>query len=222
VKPRNGDVVALDLRAAREDDRIVGYFRFAGDIEVSPGAGHVPAALVSRPSSDPVFRQFAERLLATMHEPTADRFELALRRLYPHARVTRRTEDDTWEAFRDADAESAGTLDVAATGGETPTPGAEWWRVPSLPRLRYDSRGLILDANDAAVTFLGRQLVGRHWQELVTPTATDVVSPVLDIIRHAGVAVSRFRMPTGDGTLVEFDSYTTAEGETLTTVMKPT
>jgi hypothetical protein len=28
-------------------------------------------------------------------------------------------------------------------------------------------------------------------------------------------------MPRGDGTLVEFDSYTTADGDTLTTVMRP-
>jgi len=98
----------------------------------------------------------------------------------------------------------------------------EWWKDASLPRLRYDRQGLILEANEAAKAFLGRRLEGHFWHEFVTPTATDVVSPVIEIIRKAGVAISRFRMPTGDGALVEFDSYTTAEGETLTTIMRPT
>jgi hypothetical protein len=221
LRPRGGELIACDVRADHAGEETIVRFRLAADIDVSPGTGHVPAALVSRPVSDPVFRQFAERTIATMADPTPQRLELALRRLYPHARVTRRAEDDTWEAFRDADAEAAGVTTADAGSADAPTPGAEWWRDPALPRLRYDMRGLILDANDAATSYLGRQLVGHHWQEFVTPTAGDVVSPVLDIIRRAGVAVSRFRMPTGDGTLVEFDSYTTADGDTLTTVMRP-
>ena len=36
-----------------------------------------------------------------------------------------------------------------------------------------------------------------------------------------GVALSRFRMPTGDGSLVEFDSFTEVRGDLLTTTMRP-
>jgi hypothetical protein len=208
VRPVDGSVIACDLRAALDGDRLVGVFRLADGIEVAAGSGHLPPAIVTHPAFDTVFRQFADDVLANLAEPTAEAFELVVRRLYPHAHVERQP-DDTWQVFRDGR-----VVDGAA--------GLEWWTDPSLPRLRYDLEGLILEANDAAGRFLGRELVGHFWHEFVTPTATDVVSPVIEIIRKAGVAVSRFRMPTGDGDLVEFDSYTTADGETLTTIMRPT
>ncbi len=208
IWPTNGSVIACDLRAARERGRLVAVFRLAAGIEVPPGTGHLPAALVTLPASDSVFRQFAGDVLTNMPEPTTAAFEVAVRRLYPHAHVERQP-DDTWRLSRDGPADRA-------------TTEREWWTDPSLPRLRYDSQGLILEANEAAGAFLGRQLVGHFWHEFVTPSADDVVAPVIDIIRRAGVAISRFRMPTGDGSLVEFDSYTTADGETLTTIMRPT
>jgi PAS domain-containing protein len=208
MRPLDGNVIACDLRAARENDELVGVFRLAAGIEVAPGTGHRPVSLVTLPPSDTVFRQFADDVLTNMPEPTPAAFELVVRKLYPHAHVERRA-NDTWELHRD------GRQDRASAEHE-------WWTDRSLPRLRYDAQGLILEANEAATQFLGRPLVGHHWHEFVTPTATDVVTPVLEIIRKAGVAISRFRMPAGDGSLVEFDSYTTADGETLTTVMRPT
>ncbi|HEU4671510.1 MAG TPA: PAS domain-containing protein, partial [Candidatus Limnocylindrales bacterium] len=220
LRPRGGEVIAVDLRAARERRRLVGVFRLASDVEVEQArdgrAADAEAAteadierhrLETHPAEDVVFHQYAAELLASLAEPTAERLELALRRLYPRTRVRHVDGDDAWTVTRDP-APEHGT--------------AEWWLDGALPRLRYDMRGLILEANAPARAFLGRdELVGHHWQEFVTPTATDDVGPVLDIIRRTGVAISRFRMPTGEGDLVEFDSYTTADGDTLTTVMRP-
>ena len=56
-------------------------------------------------------------------------------------------------------------------------------------------------------------MVGHHWQEFVTPGSTEQVSATLEILAEIGAAESRFRMPRGDGSLVEFDSYTEVDGE---------
>jgi hypothetical protein len=93
---------------------------------------------------------------------------------------------------------------------------AEW------PAVRYDGQGLIFEANDAARAALGAELVGQHWQELVTPGTTDQVAAVLRMIADSGWALSRFRMPGPDGYLFEFDSYTEVSGDTFLTVMRPT
>jgi PAS domain-containing protein len=225
LRPLAGEPIAVDLRAAGQDGRVVAVFRLASDVEVdaaseraagadmAPGVPRVrPPAIATHPADDAVFGRYAEELVRTLHEATPERLELALRRLYPRTRVRRGSEDETWQVFREGEADPAREADG-------------WWDDERLPRVRYDVRGLILDANAPAVAFLGRTLVGHHWQEFVTPNASDDVAPVLDIIRRAGVAISRFRMPTADGTLVEFDSYTTADasadGDSLITVMRP-
>ncbi|HEY3523921.1 MAG TPA: PAS domain-containing protein [Candidatus Limnocylindrales bacterium] len=219
LAPRGGEVIAVDLRAQRDGRGVVGVFRLASDVDVQVvgetvgaagiswhGRGKVPT-LETHPVEDVVFRQYASELLASLGDATPERLELALRRLYPHTRVRRIDGDGPWQVIREAGPDEA---------------SVHWWRDESLPRIRYDMRGLILEANAPASRFLGRdELVGHHWQEFVTPNATDDVGPVLEIIRRTGVAISRFRMPTGDGDLVEFDSYTTADGDTLTTVMRP-
>ena len=86
--------------------------------------------------------------------------------------------------------------------------------------MRFDDRGLIVDANQAAVDLLGRTLVGQHWHELVTPGSQDEVQPVIDMIRAAGEVVSRFRLPASDGRLVDFDSYTRVAGDEFETIMR--
>jgi hypothetical protein len=68
---------------------------------------------------------------------------------------------------------------------------------------------------------LGSTLPGHFWQEFVTGGTTEQVSTFLELIRDAGVVVSRFRMPGADGSLVEFDSFTEVAGESFTTVMRP-
>jgi hypothetical protein len=60
-------------------------------------------------------------------------------------------------------------------------------------------------------------MVGHFWQEFVTPGSTDQVGLMLEILADVGAAESRFRMPRGDGRLVEFDSYTEVQGEEYVT-----
>ena len=101
------------------------------------------------------------------------------------------------------------------------TAAEQWWRGGDLPEVRYTDRGLIIEANAAAQALLGPSLVGRHWHELVTPGTTAQVDQVIDLIVAQGGAVSRFRMPSHDGQLVEFDSYTEVRDGILRTVMRP-
>jgi hypothetical protein len=116
-------------------------------------------------------------------------------------------------------ADNDGRWLVERDGGVAPSPG--WWNEPGLPRVRYDAQALILDANQAAESLLGTALVGRYWQEFVTPGSTEQVAAMLEILASIGEAESRFRIPAADGSLVEFDSFTKVEGETFTTIMRP-
>jgi hypothetical protein len=141
-----------------------------------------------------------------MPQPTPDGLAIRLRRLYPHARVE--NQDGTWAVFRDP-----------STVAE---PTGKWWQTEDLPAVRYDGQGLIFEANDAARSVLGADIVGQHWQELVTAGTTDQVAAVLRMIAEAGWAVSRFRMPGPDGYLFEFDSYTEVSGDAFMTVLRPT
>jgi PAS domain-containing protein len=206
LKPTSGDVVAIDLHAWREGDRLMAVFRLAEDVELpaavetSPG----PRSVVVVPATDAAFRGYVDLALERMPEPTIDGLVLRLRRLYPHAQVT--ADGEVWTARRDRVDEPQ---------------AAEWWGDPHLPRVRYDAEALILEANEAVEALLGRRLVGHHWQEFVTPGSTEQVSAMLAILAEAGHAESRFRMPRADGSLLEFDSYTEVEGESFTTVMRP-
>jgi hypothetical protein len=139
-----------------------------------------------------------------MAEPAPDELEIRLHRLYPHATV--RAGADGWVVARDAAPEPAGD---------------PWWADPALPAVTYGDRGLILEANDAAVDLLGSPLAGRHWQELVTPGTSVEVDEVIALIMERGSAVSRFRMPGRDGAFVEFDSFTEVIDGGLRTVMRP-
>jgi hypothetical protein len=206
VRPTTGDVIAVELRAWREGDRIVGVFRLANDIERErPPAVPMPE-LACTPEDDVVFAAYARQLVDRMPEPTPAELSLRLRRLYPHAAVEEA--DGGWHVTRDA------------RGGRA-EPG--WWADESLPSVIYTSDGLIVDANEAARSLLGPTIVGRHWQELVTPGTDNQVSRIIELIEAAGGAVSKFRMPGADGALVEFDSFTEvqAAGGTLRTVMRP-
>ncbi len=208
VRPLGGDLVACEVRAERTEDGLQVWIRLADDVEVAvePRSVSLPA-LRTEPGDDTVFGRYATRQLSAMAAPTPDGLALRLRRIYPHARVME-TDPANWVVVRDPDAR--------------PTRVGPWWGDPGLPRVRYDDRGLILAANPAAAQLLGERLVGRHWQELVIPGSEDEVQPVLDLLRTAGEAVSRFRMPGPDGRLVEFDSHTRVDGEVLETTMRAT
>ncbi len=207
LQPTTGDAIAVDIRVSANDDRIVGVFRLAPDVDAPAGAprASVPELVDYRPPTDVAFRAYAGRSLARMPEPTPEGLALRLRRLYPHAHVEATA--DGWIARRDRD-------------GDRPVVD-EWWRAPNLACVRYDAQALILDANDQATTFFGRPLVGHHWQEFVTAGSTEEVAIMLDILAAAGAAESRFRMPGPDGSFLEFDSYTVTDADEFVTVFRP-
>jgi len=206
LRPTSGDVVAIDLHAAMKGSALMAVFRLAEGVEVaSPGPDVITPELICLPATDVAFKGYAELALSRMPEPTADLLALRLRRLYPHAHVE--ADGARWTASRDPQGLDAVPVD--------------WWLDRELPRVRYDAQALILEANDAARALLGSSMVGHHWQEYVTPGSTEQVSSMLAILAEVGAAESRFRMPAADGSLVEFDSYTTVEGESFTTVMRP-
>jgi PAS domain-containing protein len=205
VKPTNAQVIATDIHAESRDGVLVGTLRLAEGVDVPGPTRAVEVELVVHPAPDEAFRRYAELLLGRMPEPSPDGLALRLRRLYPHARVE--PAGDRWLVFRDE------------TGLVGPADG--WWLDLELPRVRYDAQGLILEANAAAERMLGSTLPGHFWQEFVTGGTTEQVSTFLELIRDAGVVVSRFRMPGADGSLVEFDSFTEVAGESFLTVMRP-
>jgi PAS domain-containing protein len=207
LRPTSGDVIALDLHAERVGADIVGVFRLAGDVDfaVSDAATIAPDRFTCFPPTDAAFRGYVERALARMPEPTPDGLALRLRRLYPHANVE--VEDGEWRVRRERASELA----------QAP----KWWLDPALPRVRYDAQALIAEANAPAEDLFGRSMVGHYWQEFVTPGSTEQVTTMLEILAAVGAAESRFRMPRGDGSLVEFDSYTEVQGEEFLTVIRP-
>lgn len=206
VRPTSGDIVALDVHARLVDDAIVAVFRLAGDVPAPPEAHVVgrPSNVRFVPATDVAFRSYAQRALDRMPEATPDGLAIRLHRLYPHATVEQ--EADQWVLRRDRHV--------------TEADGEQWWRQPDLPRVRYDAEALILEANGAAESFFGQQMVGHYWQEFVTPGSTDQVGIMLDILAEIGAAESRFRMPRGDGHLLDFDSYTETHGEEFVTVFR--
>jgi hypothetical protein len=207
LQPTTGDAIAVDLHATPLDAGLAAAFRLADGIDAPAGAPRLapPERVEFEPRTDVAFRAYAERALSRMPEPTPDGLALRLRRLYPHARVEEI--DGGWIARRDHVAD-----------GREPDP---WWQDLDLPCVRYDAMALILDANDAATSFFGREMVGHHWQEFVTAGSTGEVEIMLAILAEAGAAESRFRMPRGDGALVEFDSYTIVDGSEFSTVFRP-
>jgi hypothetical protein len=65
------------------------------------------------------------------------------------------------------------------------------------------------------------QAAEHHFTDFIVPGTTDEVAVMLDILADVGAAESRFQMPRADGSLIEFDSYTTIAGEEFVTVMRP-
>ena len=206
VRPLSGDVIAIDIRAELVAGQVVAVFRLAEDVDVPSVSSVVgrPVDIAYVPATDVAFRLYAQRAIERMPEATPDGLALRLRRLYPHASVDE--DGERWTARRDHAA--------------VDTPSEPWWRSPDVPRVRYDAQALILEANHQAESFFGRSMVGHHWQEFVTPGSTDQVGVMLEILAEIGAAESRFRMPRGDGRLLEFDSYTEVHGEEFVTLFR--
>ncbi len=206
LRPASGDLIAVDVHAARRGSDIVGVLRLAEGVEVDPVIAVVASPeLVTVPETDLAFRGYAQLAVERMSDPSPDGLALRLRRLYPHARVV--PDGGRWVVSRD--------------GRDLTPAGSGWWLDPALPRVQYDGQALIVEANEAARALLGHSLVGHHWQEFVTPGSTEQVAAMLAILAEVGGAESRFRIPGADGSLVEFDSYTRVDGDWFTTVMRP-
>jgi hypothetical protein len=207
LRPTTGDVIAVDLHSVRNGADIVGVFRLADDvaIDLPTSTPSVSQEVQCIPARDAAFRAYVQRAMDRMPEPTPEGLALRLRRVYPHASVE--VVGERWVARRDR--------------SDTDSASQEWWRDTGLPRVRYDSEALILEANGAAEGFFGRPMAGHHWQEFVTPGSTEQVSVMLEILADVGAAESRFRMPHADGSMMEFDSYTEVHGEEYVTVFRP-
>jgi PAS domain-containing protein len=207
LRPSTGELIAVELHATRDGDRLIARLRLADDVDI-PAAQHAataPPRLTFVPATDVAFRAYAQRALSRMPEATAAGLELRLRRLYPHATVSEKR--GSWTVQRDREA------------GRKQT--AKWWLQPGLAKVRYDAQGLILEADDAARQLFGRELAGHHWQDFVTPGSTEQVGVMLEIMAEVGAVESRFRMPRADGSLLEFDSYTEVTGDEFETVFRP-
>jgi PAS domain-containing protein len=208
IRPLGGGPMAVDLHAEQAGDRLIGAIRVATDIPpIEASTVSRSVRLDCRPASDEAFARYAGALLDRMPVPTLEGLALRLRRFYPHADI--RAEGDTWIVDREPPADG-------------PAARPEWWHDPGLPRVAFDRRGLITEANAEARALLGSPLVGHHWHELVTAGTSDAVDAVIDVIREAGGAISRFRMPDARGRLVEFDCYTTVdrEADRLTSILR--
>ena len=207
LRPVSGEVIAVEVHVVRDGDQVVANFRLADDVDIPAHVGRVGErpSLTMTPATDVAFRRYAERALERMPEPTPGGLELRLRRLYPHATVV--VGEEGWTAYRDDDAHAPGD--------------GNWWLDAAVAQVRYDSQGLILEANGEAASMFGRQLVGHHWQEFVTPGSSEQVAVMLEILAEAGAAESRFRMPRSDGSLLEFDSYTEVVGDEFKTAFRP-
>jgi hypothetical protein len=211
--PRGTEPIAIDLHVELREGRLIGHMRLAEDVDVAatatPRAGPAgswpaPPRVTTVPQNDPVFADYVAGALARMTSPTPEGLALRVRRIYPHARVE--PADEGWVVHRDP----------------TDQPAVDhWWERPSLPTVRFDGEALIVEANDALRDLLGGHVVGHHWQEFILPGRTEQVTTVLAAIKDARVAVSRFRMPVHDGSLLEFDCYTEWDGEHFTSILRP-
>jgi PAS domain-containing protein len=205
ARPSSGDTIACEVHVEPGEEGLIAWLRLADDLEVAPVPASPKPSVRSEPADDVVFTASVQRAVERMPEPTPEGLAIRLRRLFPHAHVE--VGEEGWLARRDGRVRQ-------------PIDGA-WWQDGSLARVRYDGEGFILEANEAAEAMLGQRLPGHHWQELVTPGSQDQVAQVLAVIREADEAVSRFRMPVADGSLLEFDSHTRADGDEFVTTMRP-
>jgi hypothetical protein len=207
LRPVAGDPFACEVRAEPLPEGVVAWLRLAEGVDIGPQLGTIELPLLTTlPEADAIFGRYADRQLAAMSDPTPEGLGIRLRRMFPHVRVTVEGQK-RWIADRD--------------GGARPLDDSAWWVDHDLPRVRYDDRGLILEANGAAAALLGRHLVGQHWQDLVTPGSQEEVQAVIDLLRDTGEVVSRFRLPVADGRLVDIDTYTRVAGDEFETTLRP-
>ena len=174
--------------------------------------GPMDAALPSRPSvaletfpvADGLFAKVVDGIVVRIPEPTPQGLELRLRRSYPYASVDG-TEPERWRVSRDP------RVDPAPVD----------WEDPSLARTVALDTSLIVEANEAALDLLGRDLVGRHWHELALPSSLDQRLQMRDYYVANGGAESTFRLLGPSGELVDYDYRLTWAGDHFVTIMSP-
>jgi PAS domain-containing protein len=158
----------------------------------------------TRPAADGLFAKVVDGIVARMPEPTPEGLQLRLRRSYPYATVDA-AEPGHWHVSRDP------RLDPAPVD----------WEDPRLARTVALDTSLIVEANEAALELLGRDLVGRHWQELALPSTLDQRLQMRDYYVANGGAQSTFRLIGPSGELVDYDYRLSWEGDRFVTVMSP-
>ena len=81
VRPVDGNVIACEAHAERQDDSMVTYLRLTDPVTVTEASVPRPSMLICQPESDAAFSSYARLLLDRMPEPT---------RRWPGAAVTPR------------------------------------------------------------------------------------------------------------------------------------
>jgi PAS domain-containing protein len=157
-----------------------------------------------RPAADGLFARVVDGIVARMPDPTPEGLQLRLRRSYPYATVDG-AEFAHWRVSRDP----------------RPDRDALDWQDPNLARTVALDTSLIVEANEAAQQLLGRDLVGRHWQELALPSSLDQRLEMRDYYVANGGAESTFRLVGAGGELVDYDYRLWWEGDRFITVMSP-
>src|SRR5215212_609021 len=95
------------------------------------------------------------------------------------------------------------------------------WDDPGLARTVALDTSLIVEANEAALELLGRDLVGRHWHELAVPSSLDQRLQMRDFYVANGGAASTFRLIGSSGELIDYDYRLSWHGDRFVTVMSP-
>jgi PAS domain-containing protein len=163
-----------------------------------------PLDIETRPAADGLFAKVVDGIVARMPEPSPEGLQLRLRRSYPYATV-HGAEPAHWRVVRDPRAD----------------PAPVDWQDPNLARTVALDTSLIVEANEAALQLLGRDLVGRHWQELALPSSLDQRLEMRDYYVANGGAESTFRLVGASGELVDYDYRLSWQGDHFATVMSP-
>jgi PAS domain-containing protein len=167
----------------------------AYDASVTQPSSHPDVRLATFPTDDAVFAAFVRGCWTGLHDQaqrSPAELERAIRRWHRNAVVREQAAlaelwGATWYVYRD------GRAGVRLEAG--------WWQEPGVARVRFDSSGRFIDANDAADALTGRRVEGARWTELVAPEATEGDAAwIWETIARDGYAQSIFELPLDGGT----------------------
>jgi PAS domain-containing protein len=199
----DGEVRVAEYRSVATETGSTVTLRPIGPTEDAP-ARPPSVALETRPAADGLFAAVVEGIVSRIPEPTPEGLELRLRRSYPYASVDG-ADGARWRVSRDPRVDAA-PID---------------WESPGLARTVSLDTSLIVEANEAALELLGRDLVGRHWHELALPSSLDQRLQMRDYYIANGGAESTFRLVGANGELVDYDYRLTWGGDHFVTIMRP-